>query len=602
MSRTFTILILLCCMQLMTPFLPAGEVDPTFAHRLQNAAPGESFRAIVMMKDRVDVQALDRRLKAMSATRGFRHEVIVTSLQQKARATQLPLIALLERLKGEGEDVTFEAVWIVNAVLLRSTPEVIAYAARLPEVEVVYDGGVPIEVIQEAFDHGPTPNYNPLDAPEPGLVGIKVPDLWARGYRGKGRLVANLDTGVDGNHPALKSRWRGNDPGVTVKEAWFDPTNRSFPYARTYHGTHVMGTICGLDGSNQIGVAPEAKWIAAMWRYPPVTVFNDDVIKAFQWASDPDGKPETINDVPDAICNSWGLSPFVSSYGVKKCDVLFWNAIDNCEFSGCAVVFCAGNEASRGAESLRVPADRITSPVSVFSVGALSTDQKTIATFSSRGPSGCDSKTFKPEVCAQGYKVRSAYPNNQYRELSGTSMATPHVTGAIALLRQVWPHVTAQRVKEILLETCDDLGPTGDDNTFGMGRINLLRAHDKLVSERPVVSVSVMGVLSTYKGGESFRAHIVLANNTRQEQSARVSLQFFFENQPTSLVIVPPTDLVLPGEFSNQGLPILVEIEIPTDLPGAVLDPKRWFFRGVVEKYGGGSKLHSSEYVFTILK
>jgi len=109
-----------------------------------------------------------------------------------------------------------------------------------------------------------------------------------------------------------------------------------------------------------------------------------------------------------------------------------------------------------------------------------------------------------------------------------------------------------------------------------------------------------MGVRPTYKEGETFWAHIVLANNTPQEQPVRVSLQFYFETQPTSLVIVPPADLVLPGGFSNVGLPIPVKIEIPTGLPATVLDPKKWSLRGLVEKYGGGGALHTSEYVFTL--
>ena len=583
----------------------AGEIEPSFAHRLEGVDPNTTVAALVILRDRVDVAALDRTLTRMQATRRFRHEVIVTRLREKAAATQASLRALLEEWRDQGHDITYQAFWITNAIHLTAPVNRIAYVARRADVEVVYDGAMPVQIIQEVFFHGFTPPFNPVDGPEPGLVGIKATDLWALGYRGQGRLVANLDTGVDGNHPALKSRWRGQDPGVTPREAWHDPTNQTFPWAGSSHGTHVMGTICGLDGTNEIGVAPEARWIAAMWRWQSPSyraTFDADVISAFQWAADPDGDPGTVQDVPDAICNSWGLIPTAPTHNVTKCQNLYWDAIDNCEFSGCAVIFCAGNEGSRGAESLRVPADRIASPVSTFSVGALSTDQTTITAFSSRGPSGCDHQTVKPEVCAQGYQVRSCLPNNRYGIMSGTSMATPHVTGAVALLRQVWPHVTSERVKEILLETCDDLGPTGADNTYGRGRVNLLSAYQRLIAERPRVSIHVMGTVPVYKVGTDFWARVAIANNTGQPQAVRVSLQFTFENQPVGLVILPPTDIVLPAGFQHEPLPLPVKLPIPADLPASVLDPKTWSLRGEVQAHGGGALVHQSDYAFTITK
>jgi subtilisin family serine protease len=287
---------------------------------------------------------------------------------------------------------------------------------------------------------------------------------------------------------------------------------------------------------------------------------------------------------------------------VSKCDPSFWKAVDNTEYAGVAVIFIAGNEGSRGAESLRTPGDRIASPVNVFSVGALNPDQKTIASFSSRGPSGCDHQTIKPEVCAQGASVRSCHLSGTYRILSGTSMACPHVAGGVALLREVWPHVTAQRVKEILLATADDLGPTGEDNSYGTGRINLLSAYQQLVKERPAVSLSVMGTVRQYKEGQVIRGHVVLMNTTQTAQKARVSLEFRFDGAPTGLVIVPPVDIGIPPGFTNEAVPLIISMPVPTGLPAAVLDPKKWTLRGEVRPTGGGSVLHASEYEFSLTR
>jgi hypothetical protein len=99
-----------------------------------------------------------------------------------------------------------------------------------------------------------------------------------------------------------------------------------------------------------------------------------------------------------------------------------------------------------------------------------------VANFSSRGPSRCDEQTVKPEVCAPGVKIYSCFKNGEYRLMSGTSMATPFVAGAVAILRQYNPDATVEAIKQALLESCSDLGPAGEDNSYGRGLINIKRA------------------------------------------------------------------------------------------------------------------------------
>jgi len=292
--------------------------------------------------------------------------------------------------------------------------------------------------------------------------------MWMLGYTGQGRLVCNIDNGVAGSHPALNYKWRGAN-GYTPQESWLDTTdpNSQFPHDEDGHGTHTMGTICGRSstGPDTVGVAIGAQWIAAR-----AIVDGGNVALAFQWAADPDGNPNTIEDVPDAISNSW----YVPGGG---CPPTYYALIDNCEAAGAAVVFAAGN-AGPGPQTVEVPANRITTPFNCFSVGAIDGNNNNypIAGFSSRGPSQCDGQTIKPEVVAPGVNVRSSVPSGGYGYLSGTSMACPHVAGAVALLRQVNPNASVDTIKWALMQSARDLGGQGEDNNYGYGIINIKSA------------------------------------------------------------------------------------------------------------------------------
>ena len=175
-------------------------------------------------------------------------------------------------------------------------------------------------------------------------------------------------------------------------------------------------------------------------------------VAAFEWFADPDLNPATIDDVPAVVNNSWRLiNPF------SKCRTEFWAAMDTAEAAGVAVVFAAGNEGPFYS-TMNSPPDRITTDINAFAVGALKQDGQNIATFSSRGPSGCDRATIKPEVTAVGKDVRSSVPSGQYSTMSGTSMAAPHVSGAVVLLRQAFPDATVDDLKYALYYSAVDLG------------------------------------------------------------------------------------------------------------------------------------------------
>jgi len=582
--------------------LAAGDLDPVLAHVLSTAEPEEMVPAFVYLADQVDLKGMVAWLDRMQATRQFRHERVITALQSKAAETQPALRSLLARLKDAGQVKRTVAFWIFNGFFVEGTRDAFRQLAWRSDVGLIYfAGGEATSDLIRPVAVEPALPFNPQDAPESGLLECKADFIWNQGFIGKGRVAANIDTGVDGNHNALKARWRGTLPGVPAKAAWHDPiANTTFPTPRASHGTHTMGTICGDDGgSNRIGMAPGAWWIASNVIDGPGNRAQKNIWynAAFQWMADPDGNPATVDDVPDAVGNSWGVRD--PSNGVPPCSPVFNASIDAAEAATVVVVFAAGNESTRGP---RVPADRIASDTNTFSVGSLNTGSQTISSFSSRGPSPCDNQTIKPEVCARGSSVRSSIPSNGYAVMSGTSMATPHVTGAVVLLRDVWPEVTVDRVKRILMETADDLGATGEDNTYGHGRINCEQAYKKIVAERPTLAIRSMGTRQQWKMGEVLSAHVSITNYAKSPTPVRITIQFYFMGSPTSLVVLPPTDLTVPGGLSNEAAPLIVQIPIPKGLPAVVLDPAKWTLRGTVQNKGGGPVLHQSEYEFMIMK
>jgi subtilisin family serine protease len=445
-----------------------GEVDPELAAKIKKSDPNDMFRTLIFMSDQFDVFEMKRQHNLVSATRAQRHYDVITALQAIATETQTDLLVYLTGAQARGTVESFRGFWITNMISAEMTPAEIRTVASRADVYMVSSDFDP-KLIEPITDE----DYEPpsITSVEIGLRAVRADSMWMLGYTGQGRLVCNIDTGVDGDHPALNHSWRGSN-GYTSEESWLDTANPNsdFPYDADGHGTHTMGTICGRSTitDDTIGVAMDAQWIAAR-----AIVGGGNAAEAFQWAADPDGDPRTIEDVPDVISNSWR--------GIGGCPSTWYTLIDNCEAAGAAVIFAAGNEGP-GPQTIGYPPNRITTPYNCFSVGAINGhyDNYPIANWSSRGPSNCDGETIKPEVVAPGVTVRSSVPGGGYQSgnWSGTSMACPHVAGAVALLRQVNPNATVDTIKWALMETAQDLGSHGEDNAYGHGIINILHAMD----------------------------------------------------------------------------------------------------------------------------
>jgi subtilisin family serine protease len=278
---------------------------------------------------------------------------------------------------------------------------------------------------------------------------IGAPQVWSNlGVTGANIVVAILDTGIDYRHPDL-----GGCLGSTCKViAGHDFVNNdSDPMDDHGHGTHCAGIVAAKGTLH--GVAPDAKLMAGKVLSSSGSGSYSGIIAGIEWATDPDGNPGT-NDGADVISMSLG--------GSGSPDDPLAQAVDTAVAAGVVVVVAAGNTGPNY-ESVQSPGVAR----NAITVGATDNNDQ-IASFSSRGPvSG--TWQIKPEVMAPGVNITSTYPNNSYASMSGTSMATPHVAGAVALLLQQYPYADPEWIKNALMQKAVDL--TKNTYAQGSGRI-----------------------------------------------------------------------------------------------------------------------------------
>jgi len=229
--------------------------------------------------------------------------------------------------------------------------------------------------------------------------------------------------------------------------------------------------IVGRDGGGTaIGVAPDARWIA-------VKIFNDSGVayasaihQGFQWLLNPDGDLATL-DAPNVVNNSW-------SFGSPGCNLEFEPDLQALVVGGITPVFAAGNYGpgnSTGASPANNP--------DAFPIGAID-NSDLIYNLSSRGPNACgmSEPVLYPAVVAPGMNVRTTDLYGLYTTATGTSLAAPHVSGALALLLSAFPNLSVADLRTALTSSAVDLGPAGADNDYGSGRIDVLAAYNLVIS------------------------------------------------------------------------------------------------------------------------
>ena len=376
-------------------------------------------------------------------------------IEREGRRAQAPVLRQLAALRREGHVRHVRSLWIANAIALTADATALeALRARADVSSIEADAELPIQ---------------PADAVtgEPGIASTGAPALWAQGVNGQGITVATLDTGVDLTHPELAARYRGGT------NSWFDPYGQhpSAPVDMTGHGTQVTGVIVAGAG---IGMAPGATvHRRARLRRHGRAIRRVPSISPSSGCSTPTTTPPP-HDAPNVVNLSWGAR--------QACNLEFQPDLQALRSAHILPVAAAGNDGQTIPQPPALSPDN--SPANLpeaFAVGALQS-ATAIAPFSSAGPSSCSGGQF-PALVAPGTGIRSTNSGGfDATNLAGTSFSAPHVAGALALLLQVAPQLTATEQANLLTQSADDLGAPGADSIFGAGSLDLVAAARSLHS------------------------------------------------------------------------------------------------------------------------
>jgi subtilisin family serine protease len=313
---------------------------------------------------------------------------------------------------------------------------------------------------------------------------------WELGYTGRGVNIAILDTGVDDRHESLLNKYiMGYDCTLRVPRE----TN---PDDEDGHGTHCAGIAMGTGGEDgqYIGIAPNAKLIDVKVLNDIGLTPGDQIIMGMEWC---------INqkDEYDIDILSTSIGEFFT--GNDDGSGTHANLVDTASEAGLVVVVAAGNDGpnNNGFSSLAA-ADGAITVGSVDEQETTDRDDDEISSFSNRGPRADDGDgegldELKPDIVAPGEDIMSALHSETqvglitgYQQMSGTSMACPHVAGAVALLLEANPNLTPAEIKQILQETAEprghasyaDVNPVYNIN-YGWGIVDAFEAVRKVIGE-----------------------------------------------------------------------------------------------------------------------
>jgi subtilisin family serine protease len=503
-----------------------ATIDPAL---LATLARGGEVSYLVYLREQAALAGAEAILD-----RAARGRFVYRALKEVADRTQAPLLAYLTAEVQAGRAREIRSFFSANALAVTSAEPTLRGLAGFPEVERILSG--PILHIPEPQ---PGLEQSQVQGVEWNIAKIGAPAMWAHGVFGQGVVVANIDTGVQFTHPALVRQYRGNLGGGTFDHNyhWWDPSKVCGNPSRTPcdrddagqlagHGTYTMGIMVGDDGgANKIGVAPKATWFAckgcedntcssiALLECGDFILAPWDLNKA---NPDPSKRPHIVN-------NSWGGDGGDPFY---RRTVQSWRA------AGIFPAFSVGN---RGpfCNSAGSPGDYPDS----FSTGATDVFDG-LTDVSSRGPSLFG--VTKPDIVAPGWHVRSSVPTNGYAAASGTSAASPHTAGTVALLWSFFPGLARDvpgterklRSTTAIFNTTDGCGgdnaTTHPNNAFGWGRVDALRASTPL---------NIYTDRSVYQAGDSMVVHLSLVNPL--EVSVKVDLYVAVQFPSGQLLFFP---------------------------------------------------------------
>ena len=403
--------------------------------------------------------------KIEKAEKGEKIPVVVSLTAEPGGLAVAQQMNVIPQLTATGLQITGRTTLASNTVFGTISAERVKELASNSYVsEVLYDG----MFFRLSSDAGIAANVGQIGAP----------NAWAKGYKGQGVVVIVIDSGIQNNHPWLM---RGGK-SLVLKE-YHVCSNADYTH---WHGTHVAGIVASQDSTYK-GVAPGIKG------FIDIVTFNSNgqatlswVLKALDIAYT---EAENFKDqgVPVVSTNSWG-GPSADNPVINKVRYAAMKLADLIP-----VVFAAGNyRPSSG--TITSPGDADKENNEIITVGAVDSSNN-IACFSSRGPDSWGNEHNEPDVVAPGVNVISSVPGG-HRPASGTSMATPHVAGTVALMLSKNSNIGNMQSLEILESTAKDLGAGGFDYAYGYGIIQAGKAVDAVPGPSPIPIPNAIQALS----------------------------------------------------------------------------------------------------------
>lgn len=485
----------------------AKTIHKIDASLLESYSTQAEAEYIIVLRDKAVFGPHIRKL-----TKSQKSNHVFKTLKQHAELTQKPIIEFLEK-----NNVTYQSFYITNAIKIKSEEAILWTLASRTDIQHIVDNK-PFYMLDYIEDKSSSLR---TVTPEWGLLNIKADSVWEMGIKGEGVVIAGQDTGYDWELGPIKSKYRGyiNDTTAAHDFHWHDAIHTRNPFFSdtlinpcgfssrqpcddNNHGTHTMGTMVGQDENNTLGVAPGAQWIACrnMDRgYGQPSTY----MECFEWFLAPyDYEKATFNPdlAPHIINNSWycseGEGCNFSNFYIME------NIIYNLKESGIAVVASAGNTGRLGCGSVSGPPAFFEQ---TFSIGATDIND-TIGNFSSIGPVMIDSSfRLKPDVTAPGVGIKSIIRGGQYRTWSGTSMASPHVAGTIALMISANPKIAGHVyiIEDFLRSTARPQKTTWDCEYF----------NDSLSTVNPVYGHGIINAYEAVKKAQEFISFSADNNN-----------------------------------------------------------------------------------------
>ncbi|SDR44707.1 S8 family serine peptidase [Natronobacterium texcoconense] len=443
-------------------------------------------------------------------------------LEGHAAETQEPLLEYVDETPGAS---VHEEFWVTNAVVLEvdlGRVDLEAFA-QFDDVEAVHENfevplpEVPDEQVTtlsaDALNHSSEPTADESVKPTTGIDTLNAPFVWDDyDVRGEGVRVAVLDTGIDPTHPDLDLYTEDpSDPTYPGGWAEFDGSGErvegSTPHDVEGHGTHVSGTVAGGNDSGiAVGVAPEAELLHGQVLGENGGSFAQ-IVAGLEWALEADA------DVINLSLGADGAHPELV------------DPVRNAAESDTVVVGAVGNDGpgTSGSpgnvyETLGVGAVDDDGAVASFS-GGERLERSNWTTDWGGAPADWPDSYVVPDVVAPGVAVESTAPGGEYARLPGTSMATPHVSGTVALLLSLEPNATSEEVTTAVTDTT--WKPDGEsaerDVRYGDGIVDAEAAVDHLLEE---VDSGDSSAVMTESDGTATNGTAIEAGNESVEEAA----------------------------------------------------------------------------------